>query len=1056
MAVSKARLDLNEGGTDTYTLMLTSQPRNDVVITVASGDADAVSVDPMMLTFDMADWNTGKTVTVMGAQDDDANNEVDVEITHTASSTDADYNGNAVTIAPVNVNVDDDEEAGVTVTPAILSVNEGETVTYRLALTSQPANVVTISVTSNDPGAASVSPATLTFSTTDWETLKTVMVTGEQDDDANNEVNVQLTHTAESTDATYNGRAVTIGPVAVTVDDDEMVRVAVSRTELTIAEGATAEYTLRLATQPRLAVTIAVMTDDEGAATVNPASLIFTPADWNVAKAVTVNGVDDNDVSNESVNLTHMAESASIDYNGVRIDAVAVTVTDNDRAGVIVSQTALTLGEGATGTYTLMLRSEPTHDVTIALTNPDMDAVAVDATSLTFTTLNWNMARTVMVTGEQDADANNERVRLTHTATSMDTAYNGNAVTIAPVNVNVDDDEDADVTVVGQFPLAVSEGATATYKLELTSPPTVDVTVAVMSSTAAATVNSTPPLPLIFTSANWNTAQTVMVMGAEDADANNETATLTHTLSGGGPAYVGVMIQNITVNVTDNEAVGVTVSPATLEVAEGATVNYTMVLNTRPSTEVAIAVVVPTGAGVTVSPTTPLTFTTSNWNTARTVMVTGIADADANNESVQLTHTVTTTDNDYRTVTPLPVSVTVNDDETAGVIVSQTALTLGEGVTGTYMLMLSSEPTHDVTIALTNPDMGAVAVDTTSLTFTTLNWNMARTVMVTGEQDTDANNERVRLTHTATSMDTAYNGNAVTIDAVDVTVNDNETVGVAVSAVTLEVAEGGTGNYTLALDSRPGAAVTIVVRSGDEAAVTVSPGSLTFTTVDWATPKTVTVTGEQDADASDDTGVQLSHTVTSIDLAYNAVKPAAVAVTVNDDEMAGVTVSAVTLDVNEGETGIYTMMLNSRPSAAVTIAVRSGDSDAVMTTTPLTFNRDNWNVAQTVTVRGVEDMDANNETGVELTHAATIQHHCIDAGLSFVYVQCDSTHGHTRHLVIIHRHCHSGWLHCIIGEIYTGYGVTELHASVIARISILLTRHRHRLGRRPVDCGKGQ
>ncbi len=77
--------------------------------------------------------------------------------------------------------------AGVMVSDATLSVMEGSTVNYTLRLASQPANVVTISVMSNDPGAASVSPATLTFSTTDWETLKPVMVRGEQDADADDE-----------------------------------------------------------------------------------------------------------------------------------------------------------------------------------------------------------------------------------------------------------------------------------------------------------------------------------------------------------------------------------------------------------------------------------------------------------------------------------------------------------------------------------------------------------------------------------------------------------------------------------------------------------------------------------------------------------------------------------------------------------------------------------------------------------------------------------------------------------------------------------------------------
>ena len=44
-----------------------------------------------------------------------------------------------------------------------------------------------------------------------------------------------------------------------------------------------------------------------------------------------------------------------------------------------------------------------------------------------------------------------------------------------------------------------------------------------------------------------------------------------------------------------------------------------------------------------------------------------------------LSHTVTSTDGDYNGVTGLEVAVTVTDDETAGVSVTPTRLTIAEG-----------------------------------------------------------------------------------------------------------------------------------------------------------------------------------------------------------------------------------------------------------------------------------------------------------------------------------------------------------------------------------------
>ena len=56
-----------------------------------------------------------------------------------------------------------------------------------MALSTQPTTAVTVTVSSGDTGAATVSPASLSFTTADYSTSQTVTVTGVQDDDAENE-----------------------------------------------------------------------------------------------------------------------------------------------------------------------------------------------------------------------------------------------------------------------------------------------------------------------------------------------------------------------------------------------------------------------------------------------------------------------------------------------------------------------------------------------------------------------------------------------------------------------------------------------------------------------------------------------------------------------------------------------------------------------------------------------------------------------------------------------------------------------------------------------------
>ena len=72
------------------------------------------------------------------------------------------------------------------------------------------------------------------------------------------------------------------------------------------------------------------------------------------------------------------------------VDAVTVSVTDNDTAGVtIVASAPINVVEGGTGTYTVVLASQPSASVAVTPTSGNESAVTVPPTVLTFTTGDW-------------------------------------------------------------------------------------------------------------------------------------------------------------------------------------------------------------------------------------------------------------------------------------------------------------------------------------------------------------------------------------------------------------------------------------------------------------------------------------------------------------------------------------------------------------------------------------------------------------------------------------------------------------------------------------------
>jgi hypothetical protein len=88
-----------------------------------------------------------------------------------------------------------------------------------------------------------------------------------------------------------------------------------------------------LTTQPAADVTINLATSPSSQVITAPASLTFTPSDWNQAQTVTLSAVDDTVHEATLVaSVAHSVSSADSNYASLTPDPVTVTVIDNDPA----------------------------------------------------------------------------------------------------------------------------------------------------------------------------------------------------------------------------------------------------------------------------------------------------------------------------------------------------------------------------------------------------------------------------------------------------------------------------------------------------------------------------------------------------------------------------------------------------------------------------------------------------------------------------------------------------------------------------------------------------
>jgi len=167
-------------------------------------------------------------------------------------------------------------------------------------------------------------------------------------------------------------------------------------------------------------------------------TLTFTDSNWDETQTVTVTAVDD-DVAegSHSSTITHSATSSDSNYNGISIGNVTAAITDNDTAGVDITEfdedTAVS-ENGDTDTYDIVLSSKPAATVVVMLT-PDSQ-VEVSRDSFTFTTSDWDKPQTVRVTAVDDSDSEGSHTgTIAHSISSSDAQYNNLSVRNIVVNI---------------------------------------------------------------------------------------------------------------------------------------------------------------------------------------------------------------------------------------------------------------------------------------------------------------------------------------------------------------------------------------------------------------------------------------------------------------------------------------------------------------------------------------------------------------------------------------------------------------------------------------------
>lgn len=509
--------------------------------------------------------------------------------------------------------------------------------------------------------------------------------------------------------------------------------------------GDQASFEIVLVDEPSGQVRIPLESSDPSEGTILVTELVFAPNTWNVPQTVVITGQDDDDVDGNQGYLIQTLPAISTDpqYEGVDAADIAVANLDDDEVGVRFTpfEGLTTTEDGGQANFTVRLTSKPTGEVAVFLESADTTEGTVSPAVLTFSTDNWNSPRMVTATGVDDdePDGAKDYAIVISNIVSADENYGDHDASSVSVSLRNTDNDSAGVSV-SPDQLEVSElGTTATFEVVLNREPSDVVLIRVASSDESE--GTVVPALLTFTTDNWNAPQEVVATGVNDDEADGDQTfpvELQDALST-DPAYNGLAIPDVSVTTIDDEASGFLVSPREVTVSEDGTMgSFGIRPTTRPSAEVVVSLSVNVEGEATLS-AEQVTFGPDDWETPKTVTVTGVDDDETDGDQeflIQLSPAQSEDDN-YRGLDPPNVTGLNMDNDTAAIsVVPVMGLTTSEdGTTAEFVVTLNAPPTDRVRVSLQSSDDTEGEVMPTEVEFDADNWNEAQAVLVTGIDD---------------------------------------------------------------------------------------------------------------------------------------------------------------------------------------------------------------------------------------------------------------------------------------------------------------------------------
>ena len=916
-----------EGASAAFTIALSAASGRDVTVTAATADGTASAPGDYTarsaVTVTIAAGTTSATFNVATTKDSTA--EPDETFTVALS-------------APANATLADNSGTGtITDLPEMtidsVSVDEGDTATFTVALSRSHSAAVTVTATTAD-GTASApgdytarSAVTVTIAAGTTSASFNVATTEDTFDEPNETFTVTLAAPTNALIKTATGTG--------TIVDDDTPSLALN--DVTVPEGDTAAFTITLSQAQATDVTVTATTADDTAvagADYTHNSRTVTIAAGATTASFTVATLEDTlDEPNETFTVG-LAQPST----GIRIARSGTgTITDDDNAPTL-SIGDVTVAEGASAAFNISLSTASGRDVTVTATTADGTAIAPG--DYTHTTQTVTIA----------AGATSATFNVATTEDTLDEPNETFTVALsAPAHATLDDDtgigtitDDDGAPTLSIDDVTVTEGDTAAFTISLSTASGRDVTV------TATTADGTATAPGDYT----HTTQTVTIAaGATSATFNVDTTedstaepdeTFTVALSAPANATLHASDHTGTGTIRDDETPALSIDDVTVTEGASATFTITRSGSTAAASTVRWATAEHTGATHPASTTdyTAVNATTVSFAAGeRTKTVEVQTTEDTLDEPDETFQVVLSQPSDGTTIADATGIGTITDDDDAPTL-SIDDVTVAEGASAAFTIALTAASGRDVTVTAATADGTAVAgsdyTARSAVTVTIAAGTTSASFNVDTLEDTlDEPNETFTVALSAPAHATLDDDTGIGT----ITDDDNAPT-LSIGDVT--VAEGASAAFTIALSTASGRDVTVTAATADGTAV--APG-------DYTARSAVTVTIAAGATSATFDVATLEDTLDEPNETFTVALSAPAHATLDDDTGTGTitdddgapTLSIGDVTVAEGDTAAFTISLSTASGRDVTVTATTADGTA-------TAPGDYTHTTQTVTI----------------------------------------------------------------------------------------------------------